>query len=404
MPIETLNPEVWKLVGTLNGEWRTNGGKDFGWGTVKTSSQTLTANALLSVYKLMHGDQNLTRDYYLVAGDVYHGIQGSPSNPSSNWISVGFYANHMTLRIEATSAQARLLTFGPNSTVEQATISFSIGGELSAENSSEGPKAGASLSANVGVSFTASEVSFAARPGSRSIEWHTSLPHVGWVSSGMPANPGRPSYAGYIWNPAVIIEVPQGVVPNLKGRFEVDFEYNWTRGIRKRSFTPGIDLIYQSLTKTAADDVQEELPLPTILETLRSLAATTGRDGKTDTFLMALERSRVIDAVGDSNLDQIVIAPTNMAIQNYFDSHPQTALEAVSPQNQSWLDTWIAERVISTPANSIEVAKLSTSVKGIATMTGEWFECADGLLLVTDTYEVVPGLRSALQNLLSKAA
>lgn len=76
MPIETLNPEVWKLVGTLNGEWKTNGGKDFGWGTVKTSSQTLTANALLSVYKLMRGNQNLTRDYYLVVGDVYHGIQG----------------------------------------------------------------------------------------------------------------------------------------------------------------------------------------------------------------------------------------------------------------------------------------------------------------------------------------
>ena len=321
MPIETLNPEVWKLVGTLNGEWKTNGGKDFGWGTVKTSSQTLTANALLSVYKLMRGNQNLTRDYYLVVGDVYHGIQGSPSTPSSNWVSVGFYANHMKLRLETNSQQARLVTFGPNSTVEQATISFSIGGELSAEYSKEGPKGGASLSANVGVSFTASEVSFAARPATQSIEWQARLPHVGWVSAGVPANPGRPSYAGYIWNAAAIIEVPQGATPNFKGRFEVDFEFNWTRGIRKRSFTPEIDLVYQSLTRTGTSDIEVIPPLPTILETLRSLASSTGRDGKTDTFLAALENSRVIDALGDSNLDQIVIAPTNLAVQTYFDQH-----------------------------------------------------------------------------------
>ncbi|HEV7319803.1 MAG TPA: hypothetical protein VGO04_14495 [Ensifer sp.] len=404
MPIETLNPEVWKLVGTLNGQWKSNGGKDFGWGTVKTSSQTLTANALLSVYKLMRGNQNLTRDYYLVAGDVYHGVQGSPSNPSSNWVSVGFYANHMKLNLEATSTQARLMTFGPNSTVEQATISFSIGGELSAEYSKEGPKGGASLSANVGVSFTASEVSFAARPATQSIEWQARLPHVGWVSPGVPANPGRPSYAGYIWNAAAIIEVPQGVVPNLKGRFEVDFEYNWTRGIRKRSFTPGIELVYQSLVTTGADDALLEQPLPTILETLRSLAATTGREGKTDTFLMALEGSRVINAFGDSNLDQIVIAPTNQAIQQYFDKHPQTALEAVSPANQIWLDTWVAERVISTPPGSVNLGAISASVRTIAGLQGEWFECADGLLLVTDTYEVASGLRSALQKGAVKAA
>lgn len=402
MPIETLNPEVWKLVGTLNGEWKTNGGKDFGWGTVKTSSQTLTANALLSVYKLMRGNQNLTRDYYLVVGDVYHGIQGSPSTPSSNWVSVGFYANHMKLRLETNSQQARLVTFGPNSTVEQATISFSIGGELSAEYSKEGPKGGASLSANVGVSFTASEVSFAARPATQSIEWQARLPHVGWVSAGVPANPGRPSYAGYIWNAAAIIEVPQGATPNFKGRFEVDFEFNWTRGIRKRSFTPEIDLVYQSLTRTGTSDIEVIPPLPTILETLRSLASSTGRDGKTDTFLAALENSRVIDALGDSNLDQIVIAPTNLAVQTYFDQHPQIALEAVSPANQAWLDSWVAERIISTPPGSVELATLSASIKSMS--EGEWYQCADGLLLVTDTYEVASGLRGAVRSGAIRAA
>ncbi|PDT51598.1 MULTISPECIES: hypothetical protein [Sinorhizobium] len=49
-----------------------------------------------------------------------------------------------------------------------------------------------------------------------------------------------------------------------------------TRGICKRSFTPGIVLIYQSLVNTGTEEAQRKQPLPTMLETLRSLATVTG--------------------------------------------------------------------------------------------------------------------------------
>ncbi|WEZ82601.1 hypothetical protein P6U16_16250 [Rhizobium sp. 32-5/1] len=83
MPIDTLDAAAWKLVGNLDANWNANGGSDYGWGTVATEPQTLTANAVLAVYKLQQGDQSLTKDYYLVTGDVYHGIQGSPQAPAA---------------------------------------------------------------------------------------------------------------------------------------------------------------------------------------------------------------------------------------------------------------------------------------------------------------------------------
>lgn len=35
---------------------------------------------------------------------------------------------------------------------------------------------------------------------------------------------------------------------------------------------------------------------------------------------------------------------------------------------------------------------------------GEWYQCADGLLLVTDTYEVASGLRGAVRSGAIRAA
>nr|CAD6408901.1 hypothetical protein REQ54_00464 [Rhizobium sp. Q54] len=395
MPIETLNPDVWKLVGHLDGTWTANGGENYGWGSVPTESQTLTAAAILPVYKLQQGDQSQLKDYYLVAGDTYHGIQGSPSNPSANWVSVGFYANYMNLEIRCTTPGARVLTFGPNSTVEQATISFSIGGELSVEGGTEGGKAGGSLSASVGVSFTASEVSFAARPATRSISWRASLPGVGWLGPAVPPNPARPSYAGYLWNPAVIFELPQGQTPALEGTFLVDFEYNWTRGIRKRAFDKPIALSYQP-EKHAID---AEAKLPTILERLTELGATPGTPGRTDTFLAALRSSGAIKGFDDSNVKLLVIAPTNQAIEGYFSANPTVAAAAVSPANARWLEDFLGERIKPLGGGTLSSDTLARLRKA-TTSQGEWFDCADGTLHLTDEYEVDANLLSTADQVL----
>ncbi|MEH6691713.1 MAG: hypothetical protein V7774_11050 [Pseudorhizobium pelagicum] len=395
MPIESLNPEVWKLVGHMDGTRTRTGGPNFGWGSVPTENQKLTAAAVLPVYKLMQGDQSRLRDYYLVAGDVYHGIQGSPVDPSANWVSVGFYANYMTLDIRCRTPGARVMTFGPNSSVEQATVSFSIGGELSGEAGTEGGKGGASLSASVGVSFTASEVSFASRPSTNSISWRTSLPGVGWLGPATPPNPAEPSYAGYLWNPAVIFEVPQGAFPALEGDFVVDFEYNWTRGIRARGFNDVIPLHFQPDGVAAT----REEKLPTILERLAELGSHEGEPGRSDTFLAALQRSGAARGFGDSTVQLLVTAPTNAAFAGYFSDHPAVAAAAVSPANMRWLEDFLAQRIHPLTAGKVG-PNLMTRIQKATTSSGDWFQCADGVLHLSDDYEVDPNLAKAAQEIL----
>lgn len=398
MPIESMNPEVWKLVGHMDGTQTRSGGPNLGPGSVPTESQTLTAAAILPVYKLMQGDQSKTRDYYLVTGDVYHGIQGSPVDPGSNWLSVGFYANYMNLELRCTTPGARVMTFGPNSTVEQATISFSIGGELSGEAGTEGATVGASLSASVGVSFTASEVSFATRPSPTSISWRTSLPGVGWLGPAVPPNPARPSYAGYLWNPAVIFELPQGMSPDLHGEFVVDFEYNYTRGLRARGFTDPITLQYK-IDGMAANPKPQ---LPTILERLAELTASNGVSGQTDTFLAALHRSGAASGFGDSTVQLLVVAPTNKAIEAYLTAHPAIAAAAVSPANARWLEDFLVERILPLSVGKSGPAALARLQKATSTH-GEWLPCADGILHLSNEFEVDPGLKSAAREILQAA-
>ncbi len=398
MPIDQLNPDVWKLVGRMDGLWTSDGGDDYGWGTVSTKAQTLTASAQLGVYKLMQGDQSRTKDYYLVAGDVFHGIQGSPQNPGANWVSVGFYANYMRLKLFGQTPGTRLYTFGPNSTVETASIGFSIGGGLSAGASKkDGPSGGVELNASVSVSFSASEVSFVASPASTAIEWYTRLPHVGWISPAYPANPGNASYGGYIWNPALIFEVPEGRPLVVSGSLEVDFEFNWTRGIRKRSFTPVISLAYHPDGKPrVADDAGK---LPTIVQKLHSLAASAGQDGETDAFLAVLDRLDLLTSFGDSTLQQVVIAPSNKAIEKYLTDHPALALEWSGVQANRWWADWIDARIRNIePAASTNPAMLA-GLKKVLTPKERYYQCADGQLIVTDDYKRSETLAGSLRQM-----
>lgn len=399
MPIEQLNPDVWKLVGRMDGQWSDSGGDDFGWGTVPTKIQKLTAAANLGVYKLMQGDQSLVKDYYLVAGDVFHGVQGSPQTPESNWVSVGFYANYMSLKLFAQSKGTKVHTFGPNSSVETANVGFSLGGGLSGGISEkDGASGQVGLNASVSVSFSASEVSFRASPAMTSVEWFARLPHVGWLGAAVPANPGIASYGGYLWNPAVIFEVPQGQPLVVAGSLEVDFEYNWTRGIRKRSFTPVVALSYHADGKPVS--AAEPPPsLPTILEQLRTLTASAGQDGETDTFLSVLDRLDLTSSFGDSTLEQIVIAPTNAAVERYFSAHPRLSLEWSGVQASRWWNDWIGGRIHNMQPGGSASPAVMAGVRNALSEGDRIYRCADGLLIVTDDYELPRSLSATLGKL-----
>ena len=70
--------------------WTSKGGDDYGWGTVSTKDQTLTASAQLGVYKLMQGDQSRTKDDYPRGGRCLSRHPGRYRRTrAANWVSVG---------------------------------------------------------------------------------------------------------------------------------------------------------------------------------------------------------------------------------------------------------------------------------------------------------------------------
>jgi hypothetical protein len=402
MSYDPPNPGIWERIGTVpGGEWSKKGGDNFGWGTVPTEKQELTFSGNLIVYRLGQKVPGLNSDYYLVAGTIFHGISGSPSNPASNWVSVGFYSNYHSLVLRCTTPGARVLEFGPNSTVEQVSVSFTIGGSLTGEagGGPDGPSGGASLGieASVGVSFSSEAVRFAARPTLSSMEWRVDLPGVGFVSPGVPANPFRASYAGYLWNPAAIFKVPEGAPFSLGADLSVDFEYNWTRGITKRHFTDTLPL---SFTHPAVGaEALEAAPRPTILETLRELCAPgSGADGDADTFLAALESDWLKSTFGDSNLETLVVVPTNQAIEGYLTEHPDVALESGGPLGPRWLSTWLMDHMRNlVPVSDDQRARLEA--RATADSGNRTFFCSDGIVVLTDDFDAAEHVDSVMTAL-----
>lgn len=408
MTYEIEDPGVWQRQGLLSGpSWSRDGGSDFGWGTVPTKRQQLTYSGELTTYKLVRNIKDPTSDYYLVAGTVFHGITGSPSDPSSNWVSVGFFSNYHSLKFSSSTPGAKLLEFGPNSTVEQVSVSFSIGGSLggTAGADSTGPTGEGSLQVNasVGVSFTSEAVRFAARPSLNTMEWRVDLPGVGFVSPAVPANPLRASYAGYLWNPAVIYRVPAGAPFAVTADLVVDFEYDWTRGITARHFNEPVTLVWPPV---AAEDVgraesADGVELLTLLETLRSLCSTGASDpGQADTFVAAIDAQGLTSSFGESRVSTLLVVPTNQAIKTYLEEHPQTALESGGPLTGRWVSRWLEEHMYNmegTPADG--QARLAAA--GGAVPQGRYIPCSDGAILLTDSFTGPGDARAAVDALTS---
>ncbi|WP_122260902.1 hypothetical protein [Ornithinimicrobium cerasi] len=383
------DPGVWRQVGRLDGLQKVrDGGDDFGWGTVPTKKQQLTFSGEIGVYKLVRTAATLEDDFYLLVGTVFHGISGSPDKPEANWVSVGFFANYHSLVISSPTPHAKVVEFGPNSTVEQVSVSFTLGGSVGGGGGvgPDGPEGSAEigLNASVGVSFSSDSVRFAARPTLSSMEWRTDLPGVGFVSPAVPANPFRASYAGYEWSPALIYRVPVGADFKVTATLSVDFEYDWTRGITARSFTDSVTSSYPPAAEEATTGVEgQQPPSMTILETLRSLASQgPGQPGQTDTFLAALESDWLTDAFGDSNLQTLVIVPTNQAIADYLDAHPDVALQSGGPLSPRWLSEWLSRHLFN-----IVPVTTGPDLDQAGMPPGEYIACTDGLICLTDRFD-----------------
>lgn len=384
MGIDSIDPKAWKLVGHMGNSAVYTGRENINAGTINTKNQNMTVSVSLQVYQLLKNDQSEIYDYYLVAGTYFHGISGSPSDPSTNWFSVGYYANYMELTIETKDEAQLVEEFGPNSTVGTTTQGFSIGGGIASGVSSDKPYAVGNVSAAVSFSFSTPDVTFAARPGLRAVQWRADLPHVGWTSPAVPANPRPASYSGYGWNPGVIFRVPACASFNPKGSCKVEFEFDYTRGTCNDTKGETIALTYVPDTSAALSAGAGAPPapiqkLPTILQALAARCADNGKPGITDTYLAALQMTGINDHFNDNNAMMVVHAPSNAAIATYMDELGIEAARFTSAFSIPVIENFLRERIAI--ADNADMEKIG---KSVATDGNTVVHCRDGILIISD--------------------
>lgn len=390
----TPNSKIWQLVDRISDSKALTGRGNAGWGTVNTANQTLSASLNLPIYRYI-GATLGDRTYYLVIGPVLHGIQGSPDDPSKNWASVGYYAARGKFEMECTSSDAKLIEFGPNTTVETVTIGFDIGASASVGADPTGPSGEAGVSASVSASFSASEVSFAARAGLTKLELAVNLPGVGWISAGVPANPGKASAFGYQWISGVVFSVQSGAPLKLKGSYTVDFDFDWTRGITNDTKT--VKLSWDGTYDGEALSAEDPQSLPTIKERLFSLARSPERDGITDTFIAALVATGNLSLFGETDLMTAVYAISNRGVEALFND-PATGRPLIGPGSSAALSKFIDERVVNLSPE--EFAQQEAAFGSLADDGIETLPCSDGILFISDTSEVHSGFADLRTRLL----
>lgn len=232
---ETINPsgpwdqgrDAFILDGEISG--RENLG---GWrGAIDTQHQRLSLMTHVTGYKLRSDAKE--HDFYSLFGHVAHGVEhnGDVYHPKDNWVSVGYYANHMKLLLELTDPDGLVWDAGPTSTVGASSTSFSIGGNLSGGSFGGEMIVQGGASASFGASFSSPNVRFGQSMFQHHVQWDVSLPGVGFLQPAVPANPEEPSFKGYKWYFGAIMVMPKEKSFSVNVTSSVAWDFDYTRGI-----------------------------------------------------------------------------------------------------------------------------------------------------------------------------
>ena len=206
-----------------------------GWrGAIDTENQRLSGMVHMTGYKLK--SEAKKHDFYSVFGSFSHGVSHKNSyNPSTNWVSVGYYATEMSLNLETKDQDTIIWDSGPTSTVGATQTGFSIGGNLSGGAFGGEPIIQAGVNGSFGANFSSPDVKFAQSMFSQHVQWVVKLPGVGFVSPAVPANPEEPSYAGFKWYFGAIFVIPSGRPFSIDVHAQVSWNFDYTRGITNDS-------------------------------------------------------------------------------------------------------------------------------------------------------------------------
>jgi hypothetical protein len=219
--------EPFSLNGLLKGR------KNVGLGAIDTEHQQMSGALRMTAFQLQ--SQSKSWNFYSVFGSMTHGVSHKDSNytPGPNWVSVGYYATAMSLKLDLVDGGtgAEIWDSGPTSTVGSNSTGFSIGGNLSGGTFGGEPILSAGVNGGFSASFASPDVTFATSQVANSVQWNVALPGVGFVSPGVPANPHEPSYAGYKFYFGAIYALPKASTFKLSITPSIRWEFDYTRGI-----------------------------------------------------------------------------------------------------------------------------------------------------------------------------
>lgn len=414
--VNSIDPKAWQYVGNVATHlFAGDGGDDPASGTVPTKVQTVSATFILEAYKFVMAGGASDADYYLLYGEFGHGIQNSPADPSANWLSVGFYSTHQYLTITCTTPGAIVTEFGPNSTVGSHTVSFSIGASAGAKVGGGKPgEVSGGVSASVGVSFTAPDVRYAVRPARNSVVWQVALPGVGADGPGIPANPLEASYAGQWWQPMLVVSVAKNAPLVVDASMEIDFCYDYTRGIRYRTLyaTGSWTGLKPAASQAAATepmvvvpgDARPPIEPPaetrsyTVVELMRALSSTPDARGLADSFLASMRFTQMADEFSVTDLRYVVACPENGALVSWLAENPVRGVTLSGPGSYRPLYDFDADRVqrLAPGADTRAVDELLRSL-------AQRFDCKDGVLWVLRQVDVPPQLAALVDEANAKA-
>jgi len=184
------------------------------------ANQDVKAKLHMDAYYLK-SDYIDTHDYYCFLIKYSHEVL----NYREDFFTVGYYTDAMHLGIQCIDPSTRIFEFGP--------VTIKRGQDAIKYNLMRGPT-------QVTVSFDTHEVGILAAPNfnkdGNSLTWSFSLPRVGWISPGIPANPGVAAKK-YTCCPGFVLAVPKDKETAFSIQPYIKWVFDSPRGTVKKTHT-----------------------------------------------------------------------------------------------------------------------------------------------------------------------
>jgi hypothetical protein len=238
------------------------------------------------------------------------------------------------------------------------------------------------------------------------------------MAPAVPANPGRSSYNGFSWNPGIIFAVPVTENFKIKVRHEVEWEYDYTRGItcynyraakasdslefkadKISHYVLSTDKVHLKMADGSSQDYRTgEKSLPFMLEKIEELAGT--EDCRLATLYSAIKLTNFLRGVDSTSFKTVLFAPTNRAFEDLINTQVPSSFDLFGPDSVHYVRDLLSRLVYNIPG------KFSEQLRNMIMQSGRELEppipVREGYLFITDRFPTYSILQTLSHLVLSE--